>query len=94
MQYSKALVSIDEALACIKERALAVTDTEELVLSDAAGRFLAAPARSKFMAPPFDNAAMDGMRSKLLPSQVMRRGRCQFLTVSPPDKPLLRPSQG
>lgn len=60
MQYSKSLLSIDEALACIAARSHAVTDSEEIALFDAIGRILAAPVRSDFIAPPFDNAAMDG----------------------------------
>jgi len=60
MQYSNALVSIDDALACISERARAVTETEEIALPDGLGRVLSGPVRSDFMAPPFDNAAMDG----------------------------------
>ncbi|GEM_PF-44225 len=60
MQYSKAMVSIDEALACIAAKSHEVTGTEEIALVDGIGRVLAAPVRSHFMAPPFDNAAMDG----------------------------------
>ena len=59
-QYSKTLISIDDALACIAAHARAVRDTEIIALADATGRILAKPVQSGFMAPAFDTAAMDG----------------------------------
>lgn len=56
----KALISVDDALALINERATAIPETEMLAAAFAPGRTLADPVTSFRMAPPFDNAAMDG----------------------------------
>ena len=54
------LISIDNALSRIAARAAPVDETEPMEIGRAAGRILAQPVRSRSMAPPFDNAAMDG----------------------------------
>jgi molybdopterin molybdotransferase len=54
------LISMDEALALIAAHAAEVVRTEAVSLDGAVGRILAQPVRSRFMAPAFDNAAMDG----------------------------------
>jgi molybdopterin molybdotransferase len=53
------LLSIDEALALILERARPLP-AEEVSLEDAAGRVLAEPARAAVDLPPFHSSAMDG----------------------------------
>lgn len=54
------LITIDEALARIAAQSVPVNGTETLALEQSAGRILARPVRARSMAPPFDNAAMDG----------------------------------
>ncbi len=54
------LISIDEALRRISDRTAAVNGTEPVVLAQAQGRVLAEPVAARSMAPPFDDAAMDG----------------------------------
>lgn len=54
------LVTIDAALARIAALAAPVGRSEAVALACAAGRILARPVRSRAMAPPFDNAAVDG----------------------------------
>ena len=54
------LIGIDEALGRISAQAEPVGRTETVSLTDALGRVLAHPVRSRAMAPAFDNAAMDG----------------------------------
>lgn len=56
----KQLVTIAAALAVIADRTAAVHGTEDIPLGQALGRVLARPVTSRFMSPPFDNAAMDG----------------------------------
>ncbi|SDY06045.1 gephyrin-like molybdotransferase Glp [Citreimonas salinaria] len=56
----KNLISIDEALDRIALHAAPEGGSEVLPLGQAAGRVLAQPVRAQGMAPPFDNAAMDG----------------------------------
>ncbi|MEF2553319.1 gephyrin-like molybdotransferase Glp [Aurantimonas sp. A2-1-M11] len=56
----KTLIGIDEALSRIAAHAKPVGGTEAVSLGQAVGRILADPVRSRSMAPPFDNAAMDG----------------------------------
>jgi molybdopterin molybdotransferase len=53
------LLSLEEAQARILERA-APLPAEQVPLSEAAGRVLAEPARSRIDLPPFDSSAMDG----------------------------------
>lgn len=57
---ARPLVSIDAALALIADRVTAVDGAEVIPLGQAPGRVLAGPVASLCMAPPFDNAAMDG----------------------------------
>jgi molybdopterin molybdotransferase len=57
---AKQLIPIDAALALIADRTAAVVGTEDIPLDRALGRILADPVTSRFMSPPFDNAAMDG----------------------------------
>jgi molybdopterin molybdotransferase len=54
------LIGIDDALGRIAETAGPLNGEEEVALAHATGRVLAHPVRSRAMAPPFDNAAMDG----------------------------------
>lgn len=54
------LVSMDTAIARIRENAAPVMDTHEMALVAATGRVLARDVRARLAAPPFDNAAMDG----------------------------------
>lgn len=54
------LIGIDEALARIAAHTAPVGRIEAVATAGAAGRILARPARSRSMAPAFDNAAMDG----------------------------------
>ena len=56
----KSGISVDEALSRIAAHVKPVGGTEAVSLSQAVGRILADPVRSQSMAPPFDNAAMDG----------------------------------
>lgn len=54
------LISIDDALARIMAHAKPVARTEAVAIGSALGRILAQPVRSRYPAPFFDNAAMDG----------------------------------
>jgi len=54
------LIGIDDALCRIAEHVGPVSGEVEVVLGKATGRVLARSVRSRAMAPPFDNAAMDG----------------------------------
>lgn len=54
------LISIDEALARIAAHAQPMGRTEAVATGSAVGRILAQPVRSRYMAPSFHNAAMDG----------------------------------
>jgi molybdopterin molybdotransferase len=54
------LISIDDALVRIGLHVAPVPRTEAVGLDRAFGRILAQPVTSRTMAPPFDNAAMDG----------------------------------
>src|SRR3990170_35549 len=53
------LLSVDEALAHVLERALPL-ESERVALAQAAGRYLAEPARAAVDLPPFASSAMDG----------------------------------
>jgi molybdopterin molybdotransferase len=53
------LISIDEALALIREECAALP-AERIALRQARGRVLASPIDAPRALPPFDNAAMDG----------------------------------
>lgn len=54
------LLSLDEALARIARKSVAVEEVEAVQLQHARGRVLAEPVVSATLSPPFDNAAMDG----------------------------------
>src|SRR3990170_2605001 len=53
------LLSVDEALAHVLERALPL-ESERVALAQSAGRYLAEPARAAVDLPPFASSAMDG----------------------------------
>ena len=53
------LLTIEEALACIRERAQ-LLPLESIAVADAAGRILREPALSRVALPPFASSAMDG----------------------------------
>ncbi|WP_424964765.1 gephyrin-like molybdotransferase Glp [Dinoroseobacter sp. S375] len=55
-----ALISVETAFARLGEAVRPLRDYEELRLTDASGRVLAAPVTARAALPPFDNAAMDG----------------------------------
>jgi molybdopterin molybdotransferase len=55
-----ALISVDEALERLARKARAISQTEQVPLAQATGRVLSQSVRALGMAPPFDNAAMDG----------------------------------
>ncbi|EKV29513.1 Molybdopterin biosynthesis protein MoeA [Caenispirillum salinarum AK4] len=55
-----ALLRLDDALDMLAARLFPVVDTEDLPLTKAAGRILAAPVCATVANPRFDNAAMDG----------------------------------
>lgn len=54
------LIGVEDALSRIAGNVGPVCGEEEVALWQATGRVLARPVRSIAMAPPFDNAAMDG----------------------------------
>jgi molybdopterin molybdotransferase len=54
------MLSADQLLDALLERAHGVTETETVALTDALGRVLAAPQTSAITVPPMDNSAMDG----------------------------------
>jgi molybdopterin molybdotransferase len=54
------LMSAGEALAILKSKVHAVTETESVRLNDARGRVLAEPVVATRDVPPHDNAAVDG----------------------------------
>jgi molybdopterin molybdotransferase len=54
------MLSADQLLDALLERARGVTDTEIVALPDALGRVLALPQTSAITVPPLDNSAMDG----------------------------------
>ncbi|HYL48041.1 MAG TPA: gephyrin-like molybdotransferase Glp [Stellaceae bacterium] len=54
------LMSAGEALAILKSKVHAVTETESVRLNDARGRILAEPVVATRDVPPHDNAAVDG----------------------------------
>jgi molybdopterin molybdotransferase len=56
----KSVISIDAALDCIDQNAIPPAASETVPLGSGFGRILARPVRAASMAPPFDNAAMDG----------------------------------
>jgi len=54
------MLSADQLLDALLERAHGVTETETVALAQALGRVLAAPQTSAITVPPMDNSAMDG----------------------------------
>ncbi len=59
------MMTADEALAWLLERAKAVDATEEVAVEDALGRVLAEDVAATVSAPPLDNSAMDGYAVRL-----------------------------
>ncbi len=58
--YQQTLIPIDEALSLLEEKAIPVSDIEEVELKNALGRILAEDLSSRINVPPADNSAMDG----------------------------------
>jgi len=54
------MLSADQLLDALLERACGVTETEMVAVTAALGRVLAAPQTSAITVPPLDNSAMDG----------------------------------
>ena len=54
------MLSADQLLDALLERARGATDAETVTVTDALGRVLAAPQTSAITVPPLDNSAMDG----------------------------------
>ena len=54
------MLSADQLLDALLERAVAVSDVETVPVAQALGRVLAAPQTSSITVPPLDNSAMDG----------------------------------
>jgi molybdopterin molybdotransferase len=54
------MLSADQLLDALLERARGVTESETVSVTNALGRVLAAPQRSAITVPPLDNSAMDG----------------------------------
>ncbi|MGE5766774.1 MAG: gephyrin-like molybdotransferase Glp [Bacteroidota bacterium] len=54
------MLSADQLLDALLERARGVTATETVAVTEALGRVLAAPQTSAITVPPADNSAMDG----------------------------------
>lgn len=54
------MLSADQLLDALLERARGVTNTETVAVSASLGRVLAAPQMSAITVPPLDNSAMDG----------------------------------
>jgi len=54
------MLSADQLLDALLERAHGVSETETVPVTDALGRVLAAPQTSAITVPPMDNSAMDG----------------------------------
>jgi len=54
------MLSADQLLDALLERAVSVTETETVSVTDVLGRVLAVPQTSAITVPPLDNSAMDG----------------------------------
>ncbi|HJX57284.1 MAG TPA: gephyrin-like molybdotransferase Glp [Thiobacillus sp.] len=54
------MLTADQLLDALLERARGLTETETVSITDALGRVLAAPQASAITVPPLDNSAMDG----------------------------------
>lgn len=63
--YTSSLISLQEALDKLLATPAAITGTETIALTDAAGRITAIPVISPINVPPFDNSAMDGYGLRL-----------------------------
>lgn len=63
--HTSSLISLQEALDKLLATPAAITGTETIALTDAAGRITAAPVISPINVPPFDNSAMDGYGLRL-----------------------------
>lgn len=63
--HTSSLISLQEALDKLLAAPAAITGTETVALTDAAGRITAAPVISPINVPPFDNSAMDGYGLRL-----------------------------
>lgn len=63
--HTSSLISLQEALDKLLAAPAAITGTETVALTDAAGRITAAPVISQINVPPFDNSAMDGYGLRL-----------------------------
>ncbi|MEG0278838.1 MAG: molybdopterin molybdotransferase MoeA [Morganella sp. (in: enterobacteria)] len=63
--HTSSLISLQEALDKLLAAPAAITGTETVALTDAAGRITAVPAISPINVPPFDNSAMDGYGLRL-----------------------------
>ncbi|WP_413493592.1 molybdopterin molybdotransferase MoeA [Morganella psychrotolerans] len=63
--HTSSLISLQEALDKLLATPAAITGTETVALTDAAGRITAAPVISPINVPPFDNSAMDGYGLRL-----------------------------
>ena len=63
--YTSSLISLQEALDKLLATPAAITGTETIALTDAAGRITATPVISPINVPPFDNSAMDGYGFRL-----------------------------
>ena len=68
------IMSVDQAVATIATRVIAVTETEWVDLLEADGRVLASDVRAPLALPPFTNSAVDGyaVRSSDLPQETER----------------------
>ncbi|MDN6019923.1 MAG: molybdopterin molybdotransferase, partial [Enterobacterales bacterium] len=59
------LISIEQALEKLLSQTSAISDVEDVALTDAAGRITALPVISPLNVPPFANSAMDGYAVRL-----------------------------
>ena len=59
------LISIEQALDKLLTQTSAITDREDIALTEAAGRITAQPVISPINVPPFANSAMDGYAVRL-----------------------------
>ena len=69
---NKGLLSVDEALAQMLERARPVSEVEEISTLEATGRVLARAQRSTMDVPPLDNSAMDGYAVRIADGLTLR----------------------
>lgn len=59
------LISIEQALNKLLTQTSAITEREDIALTEAAGRITAQPVISPINVPPFANSAMDGYAVRL-----------------------------